>query len=231
MSSVEEEIDLKLFDTRKLVEEAKNLREAKRIEQESRKLERKLTSSGSSSLITANSPDRASGTLTKDLKAQSRTGAVTGANFNNAFLAEVKKRKKLEFDLKNTKKDFKKFEDKLFGRIGAASDILGSGNLQSGALSALGKFGPIGAIIASAIPGIVSLVLDEFSKRAGVFSTKLKVTRQALTINDIDDLSNVRSGTKFLTSDLRVVQGAPENSNTQNLKYEHIRYVMEDLGR
>ena len=221
-SAVEEEIDLKLFDTSKLVQEAKKLREAKRIEKEAQSLDKRLTSSGSSSLITANSSDRASGALTKDLKAQSRTGAVTGANFTSAFNVQVAKTKKLEADVK---KKLKKFEDRIFGGI---DDI--SGVVQGGPLAILGRFGPIGAIIASAIPGIAALVLDQYNKRGGLFSKFLKVTKQAETVNEIEELTNVRGGVKFLTSDLRIVQGAPNNSNTQNLKYEHVRFVMEDLG-
>lgn len=230
MSSVEEEIDLKLLDTSKLVEEANKLREAKKIARDAEKLEKRLTSSGSSSLITANSADRQSGVLTKDLKAQSRTGAVTGANFNNAFRAEVQKRKKLEQQIKKANKKINDFEEKIVSKLDFANNLIG-GDLQTSALSFLGRFGPIGAVIASAVPGIVSLVLDEFTKISGVFSTRLQVRRNTLTINDIDEAANVRSGTKFLTGDLRIVQKAPDTSNTQNLRYEHVRYVMEDLGR
>ena len=99
----------------------------------------------------------------------------------------------------------------------------------AGLTGALGKLGPIGLIIASVISPLLAFG-GESLERGGVFSTKLPVTKDTLTVNDIDVLADVNSGTKFLTSDLRIVQGAPSQSNTQNEKYEHVRFVMQNNG-
>ena len=92
------------------------------------------------------------------------------------------------------------------------------------------RFGPIGIAIAAVVSAFVSEFFNQF-QRGGIFSTKLPITEREKNIVDIDYVVDVRSGTKFLTSDLRIVQRAPETSNTLNLSYEHIRYVSQELGK
>ena len=93
----------------------------------------------------------------------------------------------------------------------------------------LGRFGPIGAAIAT----VVSTITNEYFKNfeyGGIFS-RFRTKTQVLTINDIDELTNVKSGTKYFTADLDVFQGAPKNSNTENINYESVRFILEDSGR
>ena len=92
------------------------------------------------------------------------------------------------------------------------------------------RFGPIGILVAAVVATIVPQYFVEF-ERGGIFSTALKITEREKNIADIDYVVDVRSGTKFLTSDLRMAQKAPETSNTLNLRYEHIRYTSQELGR
>ena len=77
---------------------------------------------------------------------------------------------------------------------------------------------------------IVPQYFEQF-ERGGIFSTALPITEREKNIVDIDYVVDVRSGTKFLTSDLRMAQKAPETSNTLNLRYEHIRYTSQELGK
>jgi len=149
----------------------------------------------------------------------------------NEFKKLQKQVKKTQNKLKETVKKQKDFQDKFFDKINSTGDVLGDlGKGTAGLTGIASKFGPVGVIVASVITPIIA-ILTESLERGGVFSTKLKVTKDTLTINDIDELADVTSGTKFLTADLTIAQGAPNSSNTQNLKYEHIRYVTEDLGR
>jgi len=221
---VEEEVELHLIDTRELVKEARKLKEAQKLADQAKKVKKQLTSS-SSPIPFAGDID----TLPKaEAKKQTRVSAITGQKTTSAFTDLQKKVKSLDTKQKKIKKLTDEVQDKILDKLDLAGNVL-SADVPALLSSGLGRFGPIGALVASAIAPILTLFLKQF-ERGGVFSTKLKVTEQEKNINDIDFVVDVRSGTKFLTSDLRIAQTAPDTSNTLNLKYEHIRYVSQELG-
>ncbi len=227
---VEEEIELHLVDTRQLVEEAKKLKQAEKIKKKNDKITKELTKGISPLGIT-----RDRDVLPKAIeKAQTRKGAITGQRTGNAFTAMQKKIKELEKKQKNAIKKIDDFQDKFVDKLEGAQSFLTSGSLSSGALGLLGgvaaRFGPIGIAIASIVSAFTAEFFNQF-QRGGIFSTRLNITEREKNITDIDYVIDVRSGTKFLTSDLRIVQKAPETSNTLNLQYEHIRYVSQELGK
>ena len=228
---VEEEVELHLVDTSQLVAEAKKLKEAQRIKKQNDKLQKQLTFSKPSELIQAGKRE----VLPKrQTRAQTRVGAVTSGRTGNAFTALKKKVKELESKQKKAIKKINDFQDKFVDKLEGAQSFLSSGSLSSGALGLLGgvasRFGPIGIAIASIVSAFTSEFFNQF-QRGGIFSTKLPITEREKNITDIDYVVDVRSATKFLTSDLRIVQRAPETSNTLNLSYEHIRYVSQELGK
>jgi len=228
---VEEEIELHLVDTSQLVAEAKKLKEAQRIKKQNDKIKKQLTFSKPSELIQAGERE----VLPKrQARAQTRVGAVTSGRTGNAFTALKKKVKELEKKQKKAVAKIDEFQDKFVDKMEGAQSFLTSGSLSSGALGLLGgvasRFGPIGIAIAAIVSSFVSEFFNQF-QRGGIFSTKLPITEREKNIVDIDYVVDVRSGTKFLTSDLRIVQRAPETSNTLNLTYEHIRYVSQELGK
>lgn len=228
---IEEEVELRLIDTRELVKEAKKLKEAKRIADQAKKVKQQLTFSRPSQLIQAGEREF----LRKsEARAQTRTGAVTSARFGNEFTKLQKKIKELEKKQKNVTKKISEFQDKIVDKLEGAKSFLTAGSLPAGALGAFGgiaaRFGPLGIAIAAIVSFIIPQYFEQFD-RGGIFSTKLKITEKEKNIVDIDYVIDVRSGTKFLTSDLRIVQKAPDTSNTLNLQYEHVRYVSQELGR
>lgn len=231
---VEEEVELHLVDTSQLVEEAKKLKEAQRIKKQNDKIiksRQKVIAKGVSPFGVGKRGDA----LPKALeKAQTRKGAITGQKTGNAFTAMQKKLKELEKKQKKAIKKIDDFQDKFVDKLEGAQSFLTSGSISSGALGLLGgiasRFGPIGIAIASLVSVFVSGFFDQF-ERGGIFSTKLPITEREKNIVDINYVIDVRSGTKFLTSDLRIVQKAPDTSNTLNLQYEHVRYVSQELGR
>ncbi len=228
---VEEEIELHLVDTSQLVAEAKKLKEAQRIKKQNDKIKKQLTFSKPSELIQAGERE----VLPKrQARAQTRVGAVTSGRTGNAFTALKKKVKELEKKQKKAVAKIDEFQDKFVDKLEGAQSFLTSGSLSSGALGLLGgiasRFGPIGIAIATIVSAFTAEFFNQF-QRGGIFSTKLPITEREKNIVDIDYVVDVRSGTKFLTSDLRIVQRAPETSNTLNLSYEHIRYVSQELGK
>lgn len=246
---VEEEVELHLVDTRQLVEEAKKLKQLERIKKRQnnilkkspsqlreekallKRLNQQQLTKGVSPLGLASSSD----VLPKGFgREQTRIGAVTGQKTGNAFTALKKKVKELESKQKKAIKKINDFQDKFVDKLEGAQSFLSSGSLSSGALGLLGgvasRFGPIGIAIATIVSAFTAEFFNQF-QRGGIFSTKLPITEREKNITDIDYVVDVRSGTKFLTSDLRIVQRAPETSNTLNLSYEHIRYVSQELGK
>ena len=228
---IDEEIELRLVDTSQLVAEAKKLKEAARIKKENDKIQKQLTFSKPSPFIQAGE----SGLLPKkEARAQTRVGAITGQKTTSAFTDMQKKIKELEKKQKKAVKKINDFQDNFVDKLESAGSFLNSGSISGGALGVLGgigaRFGPIGILIASAVTAITSQFFQEF-ERGGIFSTALKITEREKNIVDIDYVVDVRSGTKFLTSDLRMAQKAPETSNTLNLRYEHIRYTSQELGK
>lgn len=228
---IDEEIELHLVDTSQLVEEAKKLKEAARIKKENNKIQKQLTFSKPSPFIQAGE----SGLLPKkEARAQTRVGAITGQKTTSAFTDMQKKIKELEKKQKKAIKKINDFQDNFVDKLESAGSFLNSGSISGGALGVLGgigtRFGPIGILIASAVTAITSQFFQEF-ERGGIFSTALKITEREKNIVDIDYVVDVRSGTKFLTSDLRMAQKAPDTSNTLNLRYEHIRYTSQELGK
>lgn len=228
---IDEEVELRLIDTRQLVAEAKKLKEAKRIADEAKKIKPQLTFGQAPFAVEGQ-------TLPKSQqKAQTRTGAVKGQNTFRAFTEMQKKIKQAESQIKkleSTQKKIKRLtdevKDKVLDKISIAGDVFQSGGSPAVLLgTTLGRFGPIGLMVASIVLPLFGLFSKEF-ERGGLFSTKLKITEREKNIVDVDFVIDVRSGTKFITDDLRIAQVAPERSNTQNLKYEHIRYVSQELG-
>ncbi len=228
---VEEEVELHLIDTTQLVEEAKKLKEAQRIKKQSDKLKRNLTSSTSPIPFLGDPKDILP---QRESKIQTRTGAISGQKTLAAFTDMQKKIKEIEKKQKKALKKIDDFQDKFVDKLQGAESFLTSGSISGGALGIFGgiatRFGPIGLLIASAVTAIASQFFQEFD-RGGIFSTALKITEREKNIADIDYVIDIRSGTKFLTSDLRMAQKAPETSNTLNLRYEHIRYTSQELGR
>lgn len=228
---VEEEVELHLVDTRQLVEEAKKLKEAQRIKRESNKIQKQLTTSQTPIQFIGDPKD----TLPKrQQKIQTRVGAISGQKTASAFTDMQKKIKELEKKQKKALKKIDDFQDKFVDKLEGAGSFLNSGSISGGALGVFGgiaaRFGPIGLLIASAVTALTTQFFQEF-ERGGIFSTALKITEREKNIVDIDYVVDVRSGTKFLTSDLRMAQKAPDTSNTLNLRYEHIRYTSQELGR
>jgi len=230
---ISESVELRLIDTATLAAEQKKLRELKKLARDSDEAKKNLTS-GISPVGFGPAPDRLSGVLSSDLKAQTRKGAVTGAKTANAFRDMQKKIKELEKKQKKAIKKIDDFQDKFIDKLEGAESFLTSGSISGGALGVFGgiaaRFGPIGILIASAVSALTSQFFQEF-ERGGIFSTALPITEREKNIVDIDYVIDVRSGTKFLTSDLRIAQKAPETSNTLNLRYEHIRYTSQELGK
>ena len=228
---IEEEVELRLIDTRELVKEAKKLKEAKRIADQAKKVKRQLTFSRPSQLIQAGEREFL---LKKEARAQTRVGAVTSARTASVFTAMQKKIKELEKKQKKTVAKIDEFQDKIVDKLEGAKSFLTAGSLPAGALGAFGgiasRFGPLGIAVAAIVSFIVPQYFEQFD-RGGIFSTKLKITEKEKNIVDIDYVIDVRGGTKFLTSDLRIVQKSPDTSNTLNLQYEHVRYVSQELGR
>ena len=228
---VEEEIELHLVDTRQLVAEAKKLKKAQEIKKKNDKIKKDLTKGVSPIPFIG---DKKGALPTSEEKKQTRVGAISGQKTGNAFTAMQKKLKELEKKQKKAVAKIDEFQDKFVDKMEGAQSFLTSGSLSSGALGLLGgiasRFGPIGIAIAAIVSAFVSEFFNQF-QRGGIFSTKLPITEREKNIVDIDYVVDVRSGTKFLTSDLRIVQRAPETSNTLNLSYEHIRYVSQELGK
>lgn len=226
---IDEEIELHLVDTSQLVAEAKKLKEAQRIKKQNDKIQRQLTTStapisfiGEKDIL----PKR-------EAKIQTRKGAITGQKTTSAFTDMQKKIKELEKKQKNNLKKIDEFQDKIADELGNAKNLLSPIDAVQGVgiiHNTLGRFGPIGAAIA-AVVGVMIFELSEQFKRGGIFSTALPITEREKNIVDIDYVVDVRSGIKFLTSDLRLAQKAPETSNTLNLRYEHIRYTSQELGK
>jgi len=162
---IEEKVELRLIDTRQLVEEAKKLKEAKRIADQSKKVKKELTSSGTPiPFIGAINPP-----LPSDAKKQTRLGAIRGQNTTNAFRDLQKKIKELESKQKKIKKLTDKVKSKILDKIDLAGDVLQSGgNPLSLVTTSLGRFGPIGLIIAGAITSVFGLFSKEF-ERGGLF--------------------------------------------------------------
>jgi len=228
---VEEEIELHLVDTSQLVAEAKKLKKAQEIKKKNDKIKKDLTKGVSPIPFIG---DKKGALPTSEEKKQTRVGAISGQKTGNAFTAMQKKLKELEKKQKKAVAKIDEFQDKFVDKMEGAQSFLTSGSLSSGALGLLGgvasRFGPIGIAIAAIVSSFVSEFFNQF-QRGGIFSTKLPITEREKNIVDIDYVVDVRSGTKFLTSDLRIVQRAPETSNTLNLTYEHIRYVSQELGK
>ncbi len=228
---IDEEIELHLVDTSQLVEEAKKLKKAQKIKKENDKIKKQLTFSKPSPFIQAGE----SGLLPKkEARAQTRVGAITGQKTTSAFTDMQKKIKELEKKQKKAIKKINDFQEKFVDKLDTAKSFLSTGTLESGALGLFGgvasRFGPIGILVTAVVASIIPQYFQEF-ERGGIFSTALKITEREKNIADIDYVVDVRSGTKFLTSDLRMAQKAPETSNTLNLRYEHIRYTSQELGK
>jgi len=228
---VDEEIELHLVDTSQLVAEAKKLKEAQRIKKQNDKIQKKLTTSTAPISFIGDPKD----ILPKsELRKQTRKGAISGQKTASAFTDMQKKIKELEKKQKKAIKKIDDFQEKFVDKLDTAKSFLESGSVAGGALGVFGgvasRFGPIGLLVAAAVATLVPAYFKEF-ERGGIFSTALPITEREKNIVDIDYVVDVRSGTKFLTSDLRMAQKAPETSNTLNLRYEHIRYTSQELGK
>lgn len=228
---VDEEVELHLIDTRQLVKEAKKLKEAQRISEQSKKVKKELTFGGPSASIQAGDQGLVPGA---EAKRQTRVGAVKGQNTFSAFTAMQKKIKQLEKKQKKLRKDVVELPNKILGKIDEAKSLLNASTTPAGTLGIFtgiaSRFGPVGIIVAAIVATLIPTYFDQY-ERGGIFSTKLPITEKEKNIADIDFVVDVRSGTKYLTSDLRIAQKAPDTSNTLNLRYEHIRYNSQELGK
>jgi len=229
MSEVDEKIELHLIDTATLVEEAKKLREAENLVKQSKKIKRELAA-GISPLGNMVTPSNVPKGFFEG-GPQTRLGAIHGARTDNEFKKMQKKQQDLERELDNIRKKTIQFEEKIIGNLSLAQTILTNpASVPNILISKLGKFGIIGTVIAGAVGTIYEELSRQF-ERGGVWSTKIKVPQQALTLNDLEEQNAYRSGTKYITSDLTVHQRGPASSNTASIKSEHIRYTMENMGR
>lgn len=262
-SGIDDKIELHLIDTRQLVEEAKKIREAKKLATDAAAAKKDLAAGvsplGQPAQQNFGAPIGNQKNKPKSFfesEQQTRKSAIGGARTQTAFTQQQlkqkelekqiadqakkqadleKQQKKLQDEIEKAKKEADKkreeFESKAWGtaNVGIQS-ILNPASIPSTILSKIGRLGTVGAIIAFAAGEIISELQKQFD-RGGIFSTKLKVPRQALTLNDIDVSNSWRDGTKYITSDLRIVQKAPQSSNTLKISHEAIRYVMDDLGR
>jgi len=198
---------------------------------------RESSSQRSGGVITSGELDDGKSLLNNESTSQPRVSTATGQNTTNAFRnaekkinESEKKIKQLERKQKQIEKINNELKDKILDKIDLAGGVLQSGGSPTVLLATtLGRFGPIGILVASIVISLIGPIFKEF-ERGGLFSTKLRITEREKNIVDIDYVIEVRSGTKFITSDLRIAQTVPESSNTQNLKYEHIRYVSQELG-
>jgi len=219
---VEEEVELHLIDTKQLAKEAEKLKEAKKIREESDKLKQKKKKP-----LTDRQIDKAGERRDKQLTAKESK-------------VEKQKKTKVQKQIKNLEKKQKvafkkidKFQNDFVNKLEAGKNTVS--NIDQLQLAGIGfnlasRFGPIGIAIAALVSALLSQLPKEF-ERGGIFATPLKITEREKNIVDIDYVVDVRSGTKFLTSDLRIAQKAPDTSNTINLRYEHIRYVSQELGK
>ena len=229
---VDELFRIKTFSNNELENAKRKIAQAKRIKREEADLRRR------GGIFAANTEEGDSRRTLPRQKQSAKVKPVAADRTSKAAFTKSSEFKKLqnqtrtaELKIKELTKKQKEFQEKFFDKIGSAGDLIGDlGKGSAGLNDALGKLGPIGLIIAGLI-GPILAIGNESLERGGVFSTKLPVTKNTLTVNDIDTLADVASGTKYLTADLTVAQKSPNTSNTQNLKYEHIRYVTEDTGR
>lgn len=267
MSGVDDKVELHLIDTRQLVEEARKIREAKKLAQDATKAKKDLAAGigplGAAPSQPTGAPIGAAKNKPKsffDSEQQSRKSAVGGARTQNAFTqqqnaiadlqrkleaqakrqAEIdKEQADLKKEIDQAKKDAAKkqeeLEKNLVGTLKSAPALItNSSAIPSYVIAALSRFGVIGTTVAAVLAFAIGPLIEDIQKqfdRGGIFSTKLKVPRQALTLNDIDVSNSWRDGTKYITSDLRIVQKAPQSSNTLKISHEAIRYVLDDLGR
>lgn len=191
---------------------------------------------------------------------QTFKSAVGGARTQNAFTDAQKKQADLENQVKELQKkqeetekkqedlakDLQKKQEAADKKqlelneelVGGAQDAISAAVnptvIPLLALSALKRFGIVGTIVGSALSFIIGPLVQDIQKqfdRGGALDTKLKVPRQALTVNNIDDSNSWNDGTKYITSDLRIVQKAPQSSNTLKISHEAVRYVLDDLGK
>jgi len=229
---VEDSFRIKTFSSNELDEARKKITEAKRIKREEADLRRR------GGIFAPNAEEGESRrTLTRQ-RQSAKVKPIEKDRTSKAPFVRGNEFKKLQAKVKEAEKRSKEiikkqeeFQKKFFDKIDFATDITTNlDNVPATISRTLGKFGPIGLIVASAIGPLISLLSKEF-ERGGIFSTKLKVTKDTLTVNDIEEKASVSNGTKYLTADLTIAQKIPSSSNTQNLKYEHFRYVMEDVGR
>lgn len=161
---------------------------------------------------------------------QTRLAAISGGKTVREFNEFQKRTQQAETEFKNRIRELEQKQINLEKKIFENARNILTGTPLAGALAFLKKGGPEAAIIAT----IVAIVVDEVGKefdRGGTLSTKIKVPQQALTINDLEQQNDYRSGNKYITSDMRITQRSPQNSNTANIKDEHIRYTLDNLGR
>lgn len=219
---VDEEVELHLIDTKQLAKEAEKLKEAKKIKKDFDKLKGKKKKP-----LTNRQMDKADERRDKQLTKKEKKSEKEKKSKVQKQIKEIKKKQKKAL------KKIDQFQDKFVSELNSAKNMLSPVDAVQGIgiiHNSLGRFGPIGAAVA-AIAGAMAFELIKQYERGGIFATPLKITEKEKNTVDIDYVIDVRSGTKYLTSDLRVVQKAPETSNTLNLQYEHVRYVSQELGR
>ncbi len=235
---VEEPVDLELISIEQLEREHKKIQEARKLAKEAADVKRQLAAGISPLGLGPTDPSGLPRSFfTSD--AQTRLGAIRGGRTQNEFNEFVNKQKRIEKELEDVRQKQQQFFENVLGTsltpqglIFGLPGIIPTSGLQvpNRLLAILGRFGIIGSIAA----GSAGIIMEEVEKQygpGGVLDTRLKRPEQAGTVNNVDDLNKYRSGTKYITSDLQVAQGAPRSSNTATLKVEHIRYALDGLGK
>jgi len=230
---VDEEGELFTIDTSKLIEEAQRLRKAREATRQIT-TEQKLSAGRSpladNSLYATNARPK----TFFDSEGQTRLGAIKGAS-NIKFIQDLeRKQRDAERIINEIKKKQEEFEKKLFSNVQSLSqNFQGNFNIPPILQQRLGRVA--GALpyvgVAAVAMGILYEEIQKEFERGGTLSTKLKLPKQAVSITEVEEDNSYRAGTKYITSDMRIIQKAPQSSNTAGIREEHIRYTMDSLGR
>lgn len=236
---VKEDIEIELISTEELIREAQKIKEAKRLAREANQVKRELTA-GIAPISFGF--DSSTGATPKAAffgsEVQTRLAAITGARTDSAFKQWQSNQRQLERKIADLEKNQINMLEKMLGVQATPRGLMSIPTIipvtpQQGLsklFTFIGKWGIIGSLIVGAGSTILDIITSQFEP-GGIWFRGIKVPRQVYTLNDVEESNAYRSGNKYITDDLRIVQRAPNSSNTANLKYEHIRYTMDSLGK
>ena len=236
--SIEEEINIRTLDPRKLDDLArKTLKDMegirKRLEAEAKKADKAVNQVNGPAQDILNQQAGRTGTPGKIL---TQSGLVQG-------LAPAMRKSTPWLDLKAQVKANTENQSKLEKGLGRAIQSLLE--VQAGINDPIGLlFGaakkrlPLnlikGGIIGTLIIAIAQQVLEEYKntfKPGGINDIRKMVLDEASTIPDLENLIAVRNGSVFFTSDVRVRQKVAQSSNTESLDSQSQRFNELSLGR